>query len=266
MATYWKYYPPHIELFTATLTATTGTSSTLANINEPHRLIRMDVDTVGTFSGGDGDEFAFRIDYGAGVTMPATFIALVNHNLYQETGNLFVYIDQADNSGLTTPAAALGSQTAGSGDEPIWVEEIVTGYTKRYWWVLFDEITTAGYCGACLLGSKVEPSIDPNYGSPRLVDINSGRILTNTPDGYTHKTRLHGHKYNWPVKYESISTADKTILETWLTDDDLIDTPFVFTNDGGTTFYYGELLDDISITETIAGLWNVEFSISEVIA
>ena len=117
-----------------------------------------------------------------------------------------------------------------------------------------------------MLGSKVEPSVDPNWESTIEIDIESGRILTTTPDGFNHKTRQFGIKRGWQVKYQFLNDADLAILEAWLGDNDFVDTPFVFTRDGGATYYYGELIGNPIFTPVQSGLTNVEFTISEVIA
>jgi len=261
MATNWKYYIPHNELFSATLTATTGTSSTLANIQNVRRYSRMDVDTV---AGTGSDEFKFRVDYGAGVTKSGEFIALLNHNLYTETCNLYVYVDATDNSALATPLAALNVQAATSADSPIWVEEIVTGYTKRYWWPLFDSIAATAYCGICLLGEVLNPTPDPNWESPIEIDIESGRIINTTPAGVQWITRTSEKANGFAVRYEVITTAQKDeIVDALFT---YPDNPFVFTNDGGTTYYYGRVFGNPVLTPVQAGLWNLEFTIQEAVA
>lgn len=265
MATNWIYYPPHIELFTATLTATTGTSSTLANIHEPHKNVKMDVDTVGTYVSG-ADEFMYRIDFGSGVTKTADFIALVNHNLYQETGALRLYVDATDNSALATPLQARAALSATATDEPIWVASVVAGYTKRYWWPFFDSIAATAYCGTLLLGVTVNPTVDPSWEQPIEIDIESGRIVNMSPDGFNWKTRNHGVKYGWQVKYELLNDSDMAIMLAWLADTDFVDTPFVFTNDGGTNYYYAELIGNPQIIPQQAGLRDLMFTIAEVIA
>lgn len=264
MAVNWKFYPPHYELETATLTATTGTSSTLNNIKNQRPGLKMDVDTVGTYVGG-ADEFMYRIDFGAGVTKGCEFIALVNHNLYQEAAQLRLYVDTTDNSGLTGPITPVGAQAAVSTDEPIWLEEFTGEYTKRYFWPFFDSISAAAYCGVALIGSIVEPSVDPSWETPITIDIESGRIVNVSPTGFPWKTRTHGVKNAWNVKYQLLNDADYAILSNWLTDSERVDLPFVFTNDGGTTYYYGELVGDATITPVQAGLFNVEFQIQEVL-
>lgn len=265
MATNWIFYPPHIEMFTATLTATTGTSSTLANLHEPHRFVRMDVDTVGTYVSG-ADEFMYRIDFGSGVTKTADFIALVNHNFYSETASLRVYVDSTDNASLTGPLQARASVAAVSTDEPIWVETVISGYTKRYWWPFFDSISANAYCGSLLLGVTVNPTVDPIWESLVEIDIESGRIVNTTPDGYNHKVRKHGIKYGWEVKYQFLSDADVATFKAWLAHADYVDTPFVFTDNGGTNYYYGELMGNPQFTPVQAGLTDLSFFISEVIA
>lgn len=263
MATNWKYYIPHNELFSATLTATTGTSSTLANIQNVRRYSRMDVDTVGTYVSGS-DEFMFRIDFGSGVTKTCNFVALLNHNLVTETGKLRVYTDNADNASLTDPQFMLNEEDVVAGDDPIWVEAADNERTKRYFWVLFDSIAATAYCGICLLGEVLNPTPDPNWESPIEIDIESGRIINTTPAGVQWITRTSEKANGFAVRYEVITTAQKDEIA-----DALFaypDNPFVFTNDGGTTYYYGRVFGNPVLTPVQAGLWNLEFTIQEAVA
>lgn len=263
MATLWKFYPPHPALASATLTATTGTSSTLASSVDNRKLSLMNVDTVGTYVSG-ADEFMYKIDFGS--TKACDFIAIVNHSLYTtETAQLRVYVDNLDNSGLTNPITPLGAQSAAAGDEPIWFEAFTASYTKRYFWPLLDSIAATAYAGLIIIGAKVEPTNDPNWESDIEIDIESGRIVNKGPGGYNWKTRTHGVKRGWQVHYEFLNDADRAILENWLSDSDYADTPFVFTKDGGTVFYYGELIGNPVIKEMQSGLHNIDFTISEVI-
>lgn len=262
MAVNWKFYPPHYALESATLTATTGTSSTLDNIKNQRPALKMEVDSVGTYVSG-ADEFMFKVDFGA--TQTNSFVALVNHNLYQETGQLRVYADAVDNPALTTPITPLGVVSAVATDEPIWLGEFAGTHTKRYLWPHFDSISAAAYCGTLLLGEIAEPSVDPSWESPITIDIESGRIINVSPSGFSWKTRTHGIKNGWAVKYQLLNDADYAILNNWLTDSERVDMPFVFTDDGGTTYYYGELIGEPIISRVQAGLFNVEFTIQEVL-
>ena len=221
----------------------------------------MDVDTV---AGTGSDEFMFRVDYGAGVTKSGEFIALLNHNLYTETCNLYVYVDATDNAALAIPLAALNVRAAVSADDPIWVEEIGTGYTKRYWWPLFDSIAATAYCGICLMGDVLNPSPDPNWDSPVEIDIESGRIVNTTPAGVDWTTRTSNKAYGFSVRYELITGAQKDEIVNALFA--YPDNPFVFTTDGGTTYYYGRLFGNPMLKPIQADLWNLEFTIREVVA
>lgn len=266
MATNWIYYPAHPDLQTATLTATAGTSSTVANTVNTRILSRMDVDTLGTYVSGT-DEFMYRIDFGSGNTKQIDFIYIVGHNLYQETASLRLYYDISDNASLTSPATLIGGNAAVSTDEPIWVETIGSVVAaKRYYWVLLDSIAATAYAGCIGIGYSVNPSVDPNWERSIEINIESGRIVNASHGGFNWKTRTHGVKRGWQVGYELISESDKDELLDWLSDADYADTPFVFTNDGGTTFYYGELIGNPILTPVQSGLYNLEFTISEVIA
>lgn len=266
MATNWIFYPPHPELLSATFTATAGTSSSISKSIDTRIKSLMEVDTVGTYISG-ADEFMYRIDFGVGVTKVVDFIALVNHNLLQEAANLTLYIDTADNASLTSAGTVVSSQAAAAGDEPIWLEEKTASVVaKRYYWVHFDQIAATAYAGEVLIGEKVEPSVDPNWETPIEVDIESGRIVNISPGGSEFITRTHGIKRGWQVKYQFLNDADETIMRTWLEDTDFVDTPFVFTRNGGTSFHYGRLIGNPIWTPMQAGLYDLQFTIAEVIA
>lgn len=259
MASNYKYYVPLPELFSVSTTATVGTSSTTDNAVEQHRLIRMDVDTV------TGNAFTMRYDFSAAVTPDC--IAFVEHNFYDSrnspSSTVWTVSGASTSGGIYTGE---DTNTAGSGSQPIIVSEFPSPSAWQYWKIALTDTTDTAYCGFCMLGTVVEPSIDANNEQPVEYDIESGRVITVTPDGFNWKKRTHGKKSGVSIRYESITTADKDILCNGLFADDYSDFPLVFTNDGGTTYYYAELIGNPIVVQIIDGLWDVNFTLVEVIA
>jgi hypothetical protein len=263
----WIYYPQSPLIEASTIVDDIGTSASETNMLNNRILSKCEVSTV------TGGEYRPFIDVGSGNTITPDFIALVNHNLYQAAaGVLGLTYSTSDTLSGTSPAGgtAVGVFTpfaVGASDEPIVVKTSwLANPTKRYWWPDFSSTDNTLYVGCLLIGNKVAPSIDPNWEQPILIDIESGRIVNTSPSGYNWKTRTAGVKRGWQVKYQFCSDANRTIIEDWITDTDYVETPFVFTMDGGTTYKYGELIGNHEFIEVQQGLTDITFSISEVIA
>lgn len=265
MASNWKFYPQSALVHAATLDEDVGTSSTLENVLNTRKNSRLDVDTV------TGSAFRFQIDLGSGNTLTPDFFAIVNNNIYSAAAGIVGVMHSSSDtlSGTSpggTPLYTFPIAAGAADEEGILVRTNVAGsYTKRYFWVEVTSTDATLYMGQVLLGTKVEPSIDPNWDAPIEIDIESGRIVNTTPGGVNWKTRTHGKRNGWLVNYELITSADLAIIEA-LWDDSAVDIPFVFTNDGGTTYYYAELVGNPQVTPVQAGLYNVTFTIGEVIA
>lgn len=259
MASNWKFYRPVADFFAATATATVGTSANLANILEPHRTIHADIDTV------TGNSFVARYDFAASIT--ADCVALVEHNTYTARNTpaaaTLTVSHAATSGGIYTGVAS--AFTIVAADEPIFLETFSSA-SDQYWKLDFDDVLNTLYCGFAFLGKTVETSVDPNWEQPIKVGIEEGRIVTTMPDGFNQKVREYGVKRGWQVKYQLLNDADETIMRAWLEDSDLVDLPFVFTKDGGTTFQYGELIGDPEWIPQQQGLHDLMFTISEVIA
>ena len=264
MATNWKFYPQSPLVEAATLVADIGTSSTKDNILNNRKLSLLNVDTV------TAGQYRLQIDVGSGNTIDPDFMALVNHNLYTDTATVGLTHSTADTVTGTAPSPVATDSftvvTMTSAHQPIFVKTGIIVLAKRYWWLDITTSSAIAYIGQLLIGVTVNPSVDPNWESPIEIDIESGRIVNISPGGFNWKTRTHGIKQGWQVKYQFLSDADVTLFKAWLADDDFIDTPFVFTNDGGTTYYYGELMGNPQFKPVQAGLTDLEFFISEVIA
>lgn len=173
MATNWIYYPQAPTVESATLTVTTGTCANVANCLNNRILSKIAITALGTYDSG-ADEFMFKIDKGAANT--SNFIALVNNNLYTDTGKMQLYYDLNDNAGLLDPAAVFARQSAVAANEPIWLFEF-SDRTTRYLWLLLDSISTSATFGCMLIGAVTEPSVDPVWEAPIDIDIESGRMV-----------------------------------------------------------------------------------------
>lgn len=264
MATNWIFYPQDPLIESATLTTTAGTCANIANCQNNRRGSLIDITALGSYISGS-DEYMVKIDKGS--SSLANFIALVDNNLYTDTGKMVLYHDDNDNAGLVDPSVSFSQQTAAATNEPIWVYDFsASPRTKRYHWLNLDTISTSAEFGCLLIGSIVEPVVDPNWELEIEIDIESGRIINKGPSGYNWKTRTHGIKRGWQVGYELLGDTDRDTLLNWITDSDYVETPFVFTPDGGTNYYYGELIGNPRIVTMQASLTNIEFTISEVIA
>lgn len=264
------FFPTSPLVEVATLTDVTGTSSTKTNALNNRPSSKLEVDTV---AGTGSDEYKVRIDVGSGNTLNPTFIAFVNHNLYQETCILQLYNDTADNASLTSPWPLFGGgdpspRSAISTDEPIWLErQFSSPSAKRYHWILFDSIAATAYLGCLLFGIEVEPSVDPNLPITEEHD-RMGAIVNRSSGGVKWVTRNHKDIRVWDFLYELIDDTNQAkLVGLWReSDGDAIDRPLIFTLDGGTTFYYGLIVGNPVVEMTEAGLWNVNFQIEEVIA
>ncbi len=264
MASNWKFYPQSPLVALATITDDVGTATGEANILNPRMFSKLEVDTV------SAGRYRVQIDVGSGNTISPDFLAVVYHNLYTDTATVGLTYSSTDTLSGTSPAGvatdAFAPVAMASGDQPLFAEVDFTNVAKRYWWLDLTNSSNVAYAGCVLIGNNVEPSVDPNWESPIEIDIESGRIVNSSFGGYNFKTRTHDIKRGWQVKYQFISDADLAILEAWLEDESYVDSPFVFTNNGGTNYYYGELLGNPVKTPVQAGLTNYEFTIGEVIA
>ena len=266
MATNWIYYPQSPLVSAATVTDDIGTATGEANILNPRLYSTLEVDTV------TGGEYRLLIDVGSGNAITPDFMALLNHNLYTDSGTVGLTYSTSDSLSGTSPAGgtAVGvfsPDTLSSGEQPTFVKtSFLANPSKRYWWLDFTTASNIASAGCLLIGNAVNPTVDPNWESMIEIDIESGRIVNSSYGGYNFKTRTHDIKRVWQVKYQFLNDSDLAILEAWLASESYCDTPFVFTNNGGTNYYYGELLGNPVFTPVQSSLTNVEFTISEVIA
>lgn len=265
MASNWIYYPQSPLIAASTLQADLGTSSTLNNVLNNRILSNLDVDSVSSSA------FRFLIDVGSGETVTPDFLAILNNNIYSASaGILGLAFSSTDSLSGTSPGGstlyAFTIFAPTSAQETILVKTPFLGsYSKRYWWVEVTSTDASLYMGQVLIGNKVDPAIDANWELPIEYDIESGRIVNTTRGGTVWRTRTHGVRRGWTVFYEYITTDDKDSLAS-LWADGQVDLPLVFTNDGGTTYYCGEIVGNPTVTPMTQGLWNVNFSITEVIA
>lgn len=262
MATNWIFYPQSSKIEASTAVDDVGSSTTRANLIDNRWLSLCQI----TVSAG---QYRVQLDLGSGVALAPDFYAVVNHSLNNGVAQTSVVYSSTDTLSGTSPGGTpttLGANTIGASEEPIVVTEFTAPAAKRYWWFNISGTTTGENIGNFILGNIVEPVVDPNWESEIEIDIESGRIVNKGPGGYNWKTRTHDVKRGWQVNYELLNDADRATLEDWLSDSEYADTPFVFTTDGGTTFYYGELLGNPIITPVQQGLTNISFTISEVIA
>ena len=251
----WKYYPqsPYVE--SATLTALTGTSSTLHCCLSYRAKNRCDVDTV------SGSEFAFKIDAGMGIAITPDFVGFINHNLNAGECVLHVICGNAADNGTTWDFVAFDGEGGDIGGLPIDITELQYLKTKRYWKISISGITAPAYFGNFFMGVSRLPSVDCNYGSPILYD-RSGVKTSETDGGSVFSIKRYGLKRIWNIAYEAISDADKAVLVGLESDCDGPHRPFIFT-DTDSSLFYGRLNSQMQVTPTTAGLWDVSFQIRE---
>jgi hypothetical protein len=236
----WIYYPRDVKFESATITDITGTCTTKEN------MLNNRKNSVAQITTTSGAIYKFRIDLGSGVTSSCNFIALVNNNLFQETATIIVQIDDNDNAGLANPTSVLTSQAAVAADEPIWLEIFNQSPTpKRYYWVTIGSVSTAGYIGCLVMGtvrSMVDPSLPIETNRSR-----AGTRLNESGGGTRFETRRFVKRPQWGVNYTLINRANRDNLNTFFDDTD--GAPFVFTDDAGTSLYYGRIIGDVKTAQ-----------------
>ena len=269
------FYTQNSKLFSASISASTGTSSSNFPVSNLLNTRRLSLAKPGTISGGS---WAFDIDLGSGVTDVFNKFILVNNSLYTNdaTHNVTMEVIADDNSGFASPDTALAAFTVPSTAEPIWfkVAGVLLGTPYRYWRFTFANLDDTDYYIGCLFllssdsSNEHAPTVSPNLGAPMLID-RRGIITNENRAGTISAFKTQRKRRVWLFRYETISATDRDTLVDF---EDAIDghrVPFVWTD--GTSYFYGRLARDSFSVEPVAGglwgstegLYNVSFQVIE---
>ena len=250
----WKYYPQNVYVEQATLTALTGTSSTLGLCQNYRARSRCDIDTVSNYT------FAFKITTQGTTAITPNFCAFVNSNF--QGGGLYVYCGESVDNGTTWDHYAVDDYGLATGISPVLVcTNWIGTKSKIHWRVLLTATETSAYFGNFFMGAARTPSVDCNYGQPLIYD-RTGVKISETDGGNVFSIKRYGLKRIWTIQYEAINDADMAILTGLESDCDGPHRPFIFTDSDG-ALYYGRMNSQMQATPTTAGLWDVTFQIRE---
>lgn len=265
MAAQFLYYTQSsITASTSTvLTSLTGTATNLDFLLNYRYQSKMIVATL------SGSAYAYEVDLGSGNTLQPQYFIWINHNFYTVGSlDIEVYTKTTDTAiGAYDVSPAVTFTVNLSTYEPIFVAGSSLSSAKRFFKFKLITLPVANstYCANFFLLASTDvysPSVDPNLPRDKSFSRN-GLVVNYASGGSKFGVSKSGRRRNWSVNYSYISTADKTILENLESAVGGGLRPFVFTDDGGTTYYYVRFDSDLQCNELASGLWDVSFRLLE---
>ena len=257
----YSIYSPGCDSATLTYSATADTDYPVTNIQDRNKNTFFKDSAIGANN--------VYIDFDFGASLTADFIFIGN---YIATGANGVRYDLGhdDNDAFSSQDYAVANEVITSATLTnhlkTWSSE-----GERYWRLLFED-TDGGnltdlQIGYILIGLKFDFNHNPNFE----IGYDSGFSVTvNSSAGGSRYSQVANTtvRRTWDLEYELLQTAEKTNLETFRNNifmnfNGLSRYPFVFTDDGGTTFYFARARGSLLFTPMAYQLYSTKLRFEE---
>lgn len=254
----FRYYTQNSVFEASTPSDSIGTATGETNALNYQWQSKVNIATV------TGAEYAIQFLLSSAAFQPK-FLVIMNHNMFDETASVTFDAKTTDTGGgaydLNYALDAVAS------NDIYFYTWSVAAVQKTYYRVRIGSTSANLEFANIFLGSTdnvFEPSTDPDLPRDRGW-LRDGLIINQSESGSKFAVEKSDRRRVWSILYRHISTANKTVLE------DLEEAcggglkPFVFTDDGGTTYFYvrWDETSPLFCRELASGLWECSFRLIE---